>query len=98
MKSIKVIAAMLLMVGTQAIASQDLAKANNCLACHAVDKKLVGPAFKDIAAKYKPADQAKIAVKIRKGGSGVWGPIPMPAQPHISEADANKLAAWVLSR
>jgi cytochrome c len=69
------------------------------MACHAVDKKLVGPAFKDIAKKYAgdKSAEAKLADKIVKGGSGAWGPIPMPANPQVNEAEAKKLAAWVLA-
>ena len=76
-----------------------LATSKNCMTCHAVEKKMVGPAYKDIAAKYKDDKAAvdKLAVKIVKGGSGVWGAIPMPANPQVNEADAKKLAAWVLS-
>ncbi|KQP44609.1 c-type cytochrome [Pseudorhodoferax sp. Leaf274] len=79
-------------------ADEALAKSKNCMACHSVDKKLVGPAYKDIAAKYKGDGSAvdKLAVKIQKGGSGVWGPVPMPANPQVNEADAKKLAAWVM--
>jgi cytochrome c len=79
-------------------ADEALAKSKNCMACHSVDKKLVGPAYKDIAAKYKGDGGAvdKLAVKIQKGGSGVWGPVPMPANPQVNEADAKKLAAWVM--
>ena len=82
-----------------AIADQALATAKNCMACHAVDKKLVGPAYKEVAAKYAGQKDAadKLAVKIMKGGSGVWGPVPMPANPQVTEADAKKLAAWVLT-
>lgn len=82
-----------------AFADQALATSKNCMACHTVDKKMVGPAFKDIAAKYKDDKSAadKLAVKITKGGSGVWGAIPMPANPQVNEADAKKLATWVLS-
>ena len=87
-------------VAAPAMADQALATAKNCMACHAVDKKLVGPAYKDVAAKY--AGQAgavdKLAVKIMKGGSGVWGPVPMPANAQVNEAEAKKLAAWVLSQ
>jgi len=69
------------------------------MTCHSVDKKLVGPAYKDIAAKYKGDKTAadKLAAKIQKGGSGVWGPVPMPANPQVNEAEAKKLAGWVLS-
>ncbi|MGA1160730.1 MAG: c-type cytochrome [Burkholderiaceae bacterium] len=82
-----------------ALADMALAQAKNCMACHAVDKKLVGPAYKDIAAKYKGDGAAvdRLAVKIMKGGVGVWGAIPMPANPHVSDAEAKKLAQWVLS-
>ena len=88
------------MFAAPAFADQALATAKNCMACHAVDKKLVGPSYKDVAAKY--AGQAgaadKLAQKIIKGGSGVWGPVPMPANAQVNEADAKKLAAWVLTQ
>lgn len=87
-------------VTAPAMADEALAKAKNCMACHAVDKKLVGPSFKDIAKKYA-ADQSaadKLAAKIIKGGAGAWGPIPMPANPQVSEAESKKLVAWVLSQ
>jgi cytochrome c len=86
-------------VATPVFASADLAQKKNCLACHQVDKKLVGPAYKDVAAKYAGDKDAanKLAQKIMKGGSGVWGPVPMPANPQVSEAEARQLAAWVLT-
>ena len=67
--------------------------------CHAVDKKLVGPSYKDVANKYRGQSDAadKLAKKIRAGGSGVWGPIPMPPHPQVSEADAKKLATFILN-
>jgi len=82
------------------LADQALATAKNCMACHAIDKKLVGPSYKDVAAKYAGQKDAvdKLAVKIMKGGSGVWGPVPMPANAQVNEAEAKKLAAWVLSQ
>jgi len=82
-----------------AMADLALAQSKNCLACHAVDKKVVGPAYKDVAAKYAGQKDAvdKLANKIMKGGSGVWGPVPMPANPQVNAAEAKKLAAWVLS-
>ncbi|MDB5947160.1 MAG: cytochrome c, class [Ramlibacter sp.] len=82
-----------------ALAEQALATAKNCMACHAIDKKLVGPAYKDVAAKYAGQKDAvdKLSVKIMKGGAGVWGPVPMPANTQVNEAEAKKLAAWVLS-
>jgi cytochrome c len=82
------------------LADQALATAKNCMACHAIDKKLVGPSYKDVAAKYAGQKDAvdKLAVKIMKGGSGVWGPVPMPANAQVNDAEAKKLAAWVLSQ
>jgi cytochrome c len=86
-------------VSAPAMANEAMAKANNCMACHAVDKKLVGPSYKDISKKYagNAAAVAQLATKIQKGGSGVWGAIPMPANPKINDADAKALAQWVLS-
>jgi cytochrome c len=82
-----------------ALADQALATSKACMACHAVDKKVVGPAFKDVARKYANTKDAPgaLAIKIVKGSSGVWGAVPMPANAQVSEADAKKLAAWVLS-
>ena len=82
-----------------AMADLALATAKNCTACHAIDKKVVGPAYKDVAAKYAGQKDAvdKLSAKIMKGGSGVWGPVPMPANTQVNEAEAKKLAAWVLS-
>jgi cytochrome c len=82
-----------------ALASADLAKAKNCMACHALDKKLVGPSYKDVAAKYASDKDAaaKLAKKIREGGTGVWGQVPMPANPQVSEAEALTLAKWVMT-
>jgi cytochrome c len=83
-----------------AMADMALATAKNCMACHAVDKKLVGPSYKEVAAKYAGQKDAvdRLAAKIIKGGAGVWGPVPMPANAQVSEADAKKLAAWVLTQ
>jgi len=89
----------MLTISTPAVASAELAKQKNCLACHAADKKLVGPSYKDVAAKYK-ADKnapANLAKKIREGGVGAWGQIPMPANPQVSEQEAQTLSKWVLS-
>jgi len=82
-----------------AFANPELAQKKNCLACHQVDKKVIGPAYKDVAAKYASDKDAanKLAMKIMRGGSGVWGPVPMPANPQVSEAEARQLAAWVLT-
>ncbi len=78
-------------------AAKAIANKSACLACHAVDKKLVGPAYKDVAAKYKGMAVDKLAASIKAGGSGKWGPVPMPAQAALSDADAKVLAAWILA-
>ncbi|ANY62046.1 c-type cytochrome [Comamonas aquatica] len=98
MKRSLITLAMTLAVAAPALADQALATAKNCMACHAVEKKLVGPSYKDVANKYAGQGDAvnKLAAKIVKGGSGVWGPIPMPANNQVSEAEAQKLAAWIL--
>ena len=83
-----------------AMADLQLATAKNCMACHAVDKKLVGPSYKDVAAKYAGQKDAaaKLEAKVMKGGSGTWGPIPMPANPQVSADEAKKLVAWILAQ
>ena len=80
-------------------ADMQLATSKNCMACHAAAVKLVGPSFKAVAEKYAGQKDAvdKLAVKIIKGGSGVWGPVPMPANAQVSQDDAKKLAAWILA-
>lgn len=95
--------AALALVSSQAFAQAnpaDLAKAKNCLACHSVQTKIVGPAFKDVATKYKGQKDAedKLVVKVLKGGSGVWGAIPMPANAQVTEAEAHTLVKWVLTQ
>ena len=88
----------LAMAGLPAHANLDLAKKHACTACHAVDKKLVGPSYQDVAKKYAGQKDAvaMLSDSIKKGGSGKWGPVPMPAQPALSDADLNTLATWVL--
>jgi cytochrome c len=83
-----------------AFASEELAKSKNCLACHAVDKKVVGPAYKEVKAKYEKDEKAvaMLTEKIMKGGKGNWGQIPMPPNPQVSKEEAEKLAKWVLGR
>lgn len=80
-------------------ADQALATSKACMACHGIEKKIVGPAYRDIAKKYDNSKEsvAYLAAKIRAGSSKVWGPVPMPANAHVSEGDAHKLASWVLS-
>ena len=82
-----------------AMADEAMAKAKNCMACHAVDKKLVGPSYKDVAAKYAkdPAAVDKLASKIQKGGSGVWGAVPMPPNANVSADDSKALATWIMT-
>ena len=94
-----VLASAALGIAVPASASADLAKKYNCTACHAVDKKMVGPSFKDIAAKYKgqAAAPAKLAEKVKKGGSGVWGPVPMSPNAAVPDADVKTLVAWILA-
>jgi len=84
---------------TAALAQLDLAKQKNCLACHSVEKKIVGPAYKDVAKKYENDKEAlpRLAKKVREGGVGVWGQIPMPANPQVNEAESLTLVKWVLS-
>ena len=80
-------------------ANMDLAKKNACIACHNVNKKLVGPAYLDVAKKYADQKDATVnlAKSIKAGGSGKWGPVPMPSQPSVSDADAITLATWILA-
>ena len=87
------------LAGTAQADEMQLAQSKNCLACHQVDKKLVGPAYKDVAAKYKDDQgaEARLIKKVREGGTGVWGQIPMPPNPQVSEAEAKTLVHWVLS-
>ena len=98
MKSV-VILSLALMAAPAAFASQELAQKKNCMACHAVDKKLVGPAYKDVAAKYKgdKGALAKLSAKVKNGGSGVWGPVPMPANAAVSDADIKTVVEWILA-
>jgi cytochrome c len=88
-----------LVAAAGAWASPELAQQKTCMACHAAERKLVGPSYKDIAAKYAGQKDAAamLADKIIKGGVGVWGPVPMPANPRVSPAEALKLAQWVLA-
>jgi cytochrome c len=89
-----------ILVSGAASANADLAKAKNCIACHAMGNKVVGPSYKDIAAKYAgQADaESKLVQKVLKGGSGVWGPVPMPANGQVSEAEARTLVKWILTQ
>ena len=99
MKKLALAAIVAVVLTPTAFASADLAQKKNCLACHQTDKKLVGPAYKDVAAKYAGQKDAaaKLAEKIQKGGTGVWGQIPMPANPQVNADEAKTLATWILT-
>ena len=95
-------AALTALLAVPAQASMELAQKKSCMACHATDKKLVGPSYKDVAAKYAGQKDAvaQLAERIQKGsvpGKGNWGAIPMPANPQVSADEAKQLATWVLS-
>ena len=87
------------MAAAPARANPELAQKKNCMACHAIGQKVIGPAYKDVAAKYagQPEAAARLAQKVMKGGSGVWGVAVMPANPQVSEAEARQLVQWILS-
>jgi len=87
------------LVSCSAMANLDLAKQKNCMSCHSVDAKLVGPAYKDVAKRYAGQKDAedKLVQKVMKGGSGVWGPMAMPPNTQVSEAEARTLVKWILS-
>ena len=93
------VGALVAAVSAPALASPELAAKKNCMACHAVDKKLVGPSYKDVSAKYAGQKTAvdTLAQKVIKGGSGVWGPVPMPANAQVSDAEAKELVRWILT-
>jgi cytochrome c len=99
MKALIALSALMVVATSPAFANADLAAKKNCLACHAVDKKLVGPAYKEVAAKYAGQKDAvaKLADKIQKGGVGVWGQVPMPAN-QVTPEEAKQLATWVLQQ
>lgn len=82
-----------------ALASEELAKKNACTACHGIDRKLVGPAYKDVAAKYRgdAKAEAMLVEKVKKGSQGVWGPVPMPPNANVKDEDAKTLVKWILS-
>jgi cytochrome c len=100
MKSVSLFALLVAASPAFAAGPADLAQKKNCMACHAIDKKVVGPAYKDVAAKYAGQKDAvdKLTHKVMKGGSGVWGAVPMPANPQVTEAEARQLVQWVLTQ
>jgi len=94
-----IFAAIVAIAALPAVANEELAKKNACTACHAVDKKIVGPAFKEVAAKYRSdkTAEAKLVKKVKEGGVGVWGQVPMPPNSTVSDKDIQALVKWVLS-
>ena len=96
----RAVIALALAAALPAYAQEELAKKHNCFACHAVDKKLVGPAYKEVAAKYRgdKTAAAKLAAKVKKGGVGVWGQIMMPPNAAVPDADIAALVKWILSQ
>lgn len=94
-----VLAAIAASLAMPAFASLELAQKNACTACHAVDKKLIGPSYKDVAAKYKgnAKAEAMLIEKVKKGGVGTWGQIPMPANANLKDEDAKTLVKWILA-
>lgn len=97
MKFFPIAIALTAAVSTPAFANLALAQKNACMACHAVDKKVVGPSYQDVSKKYAGKDAAELVKSIKAGGSGKWGPVPMPAQAGLSDADALTLAKWILA-
>jgi cytochrome c len=99
MKKMAILAALLAVAPAAALADEALASKNGCLACHAVDKKVVGPSYKEVAAKYRndKSAEAKLVDKVKKGGMGVWGQVPMPPNAQVSDADVKALVKWILS-
>jgi len=98
-KTLIALAALGLAAALPASANEELAKKSGCTACHAVDKKIVGPSFKEVAAKYRTdkGAEAKLVEKVKKGGMGVWGQVPMPPNsPQVKDADIQTLVKWVL--
>ena len=87
------------LISTTAFANADLAKSKNCMGCHAIDKKVVGPGFKEVAEKYKGQKdvEATLVQKLIKGGGGVWGSIPMPPNA-VTDKEAQELVRWVMSQ
>lgn len=93
------VAALTALMSPAAFANLELAQKRNCMACHAAERKIVGPSFKEIAVKYAKDKKAEayLAEKIVKGGKGVWGEIPMPGNPQVSAEEAKVLAKWILT-
>lgn len=99
MKSLALLLATAAVAATPALASEELAKKNACTACHSVDKKSVGPAYKDVAAKYRGNAKAEALLidKVKKGGTGTWGQVPMPPNASVKDEDVKALVKWILA-
>ena len=99
MKFVQIMVGAAVLISAPAFANKELAQKNACLACHATDKKIVGPAYQDIAKKYagQKDAEATLVTHVMKGSKGVWGPVPMPANAQVNEADAKKLVDWIMS-
>lgn len=95
-----VVAVLGLLAACPVMASEELAKKHACFACHTLDKKMVGPSYKDVAAKYRSDKEAakKLALKVKNGSQGVWGTVPMPPNSAVPDADVNTLVKWILSQ
>src|SRR5688572_22301531 len=95
-----VVVVLALLTAGPVLASEQLAKKHACFACHTVDKKMVGPSYKDVAAKYRADKEApaKLAEKVKKGSQGVWGNVPMPPNTTVPDADVNALVKWILAQ
>lgn len=96
----QVVVFLMLSAACPVMASEELAKKHACFACHTVDKKMVGPSYKDVAAKYRSDKEAanKLALKVKNGSQGVWGTIPMPPNSAVPDADISALVKWILSQ
>jgi cytochrome c len=100
MKKSLILAAIAAAVGcAPALANEELATKSGCMACHAIDKRVVGPSYKEVAAKYRgdKSAEAKLIDKVKKGGVGVWGQVPMPPNTQVKDEDVKALVKWVLS-
>jgi|SRR5687768_2582958 len=91
-------AVLALTLGTAASANEKLAQASGCMTCHNVDKKIIGPTYKEVAAKYRGSKtaEADLIKKVKGGGQGVWGSVPMPPNPHVKDEDIKTLVVWIL--
>ena len=99
MRKLALLLATAAVAATPALANEELAKKSACTACHAIDKKLVGPAYKEVAAKYKgdAKAEAMLVDKVKKGGVGAWGQVPMPPNASVKDEDVKTLVKWILS-